>query len=160
ERIRALKPLNHRRRKNPSPVPKGRGRIVGSLSAMDGSRGGYISLILHGHLPFVRHPEHEKFLEESWLFEAILESYIPLLQVLEGWEEDGLKAAVTVTLTPTLCSMLADPLLQQRHMWRFAELVELADKELHRTQGKGPLHELAQFYCKRFEGIRDYYCRR
>jgi 1,4-alpha-glucan branching enzyme len=127
---------------------------------MDGSWGGYISLILHGHLPFVRHPEHEKFLEESWLFEAILESYIPLLQVLERWEEEGLKVTVTVTLTPTLCSMLADPLLQQRHMRRFEALIELADKERHRTRGNAPLHELAQFYCKRFGGIREYYCRR
>jgi len=29
---------------------------------------GYLSLVLHAHLPFVRHPEHEKFLEENWLF--------------------------------------------------------------------------------------------
>jgi membrane associated rhomboid family serine protease len=28
---------------------------------------GYLSLVLHAHLPFVRHPEHEKFLEENWL---------------------------------------------------------------------------------------------
>ena len=34
---------------------------------------GYLSLVLHAHLPFVRHPEHDKFLEESWLFEAITE---------------------------------------------------------------------------------------
>ena len=50
---------------------------------------GYLSLVLHAHLPFVRHPEHEKFLEENWLFEAITETYVPLLQILEwlaaGW---------------------------------------------------------------------------
>ena len=43
---------------------------------------GYLSLVLHAHLPFVRHPEHEKFLEENWLYEAITESYLPLLQLL------------------------------------------------------------------------------
>jgi 1,4-alpha-glucan branching enzyme len=26
---------------------------------------GYLSLVLHAHLPFVRHPEHPKFLEEG-----------------------------------------------------------------------------------------------
>ena len=36
---------------------------------------GYFSIVLHAHLPFVRHPEHEKFLEENWLFEAITETY-------------------------------------------------------------------------------------
>ena len=53
---------------------------------------GYLSLILHAHLPFVRHPEHETFLEENWLFEAITETYLPLLQVLEGWASEGMRA--------------------------------------------------------------------
>ena len=43
---------------------------------------GYLALVLHAHLPFVRHPEHEKFLEENWLFEAITETYPPLIQVM------------------------------------------------------------------------------
>ena len=75
---------------------------------------GYLSLVLHAHLPFVRHPEHERFLEETWLFEAITEAYIPLLQLLERWRRDGLDTRLTLTLTPTLCSMLLDPLLPSR----------------------------------------------
>ena len=47
---------------------------------------GHFALMLHAHLPFVRHPEHEKFLEENWLFEAITETYIPLIQIMEGWQ--------------------------------------------------------------------------
>ena len=43
-----------------------------------------LALVLHAHLPFVRHPAHEDFLEERWLFEAVVESYLPLLRVLEG----------------------------------------------------------------------------
>ena len=43
---------------------------------------GYLALVLHAHLPFVRHLEHEKFLEENWLFEAITETYPPLIQVM------------------------------------------------------------------------------
>ena len=39
---------------------------------------GYLCLVLHTHLPFVRHPEEEYFLEENWLFEAITETYIPV----------------------------------------------------------------------------------
>ena len=75
---------------------------------------GYLSLVLHAHLPFVRHPQHQRILEESWLFEAITESYIPLLQLLEKWEQEGLNVRLTLTLSPTLCSMLLDPLLQER----------------------------------------------
>ena len=40
---------------------------------------GYVSFVLHAHLPFVHHPENENYLEEQWLFEAISETYIPLL---------------------------------------------------------------------------------
>src|SRR5207248_3578741 len=50
---------------------------------------GYLCLVLHAHLPFVRHPEYDDFLEEDWLYEAITETYIPLLEVMEGLERDG-----------------------------------------------------------------------
>ena len=50
---------------------------------------GYLALVLHAHLPFVRHPEHEEFLEEDWFFEALTESYIPLLAMMERLVADG-----------------------------------------------------------------------
>jgi 1,4-alpha-glucan branching enzyme len=46
---------------------------------------GYWIPVLHSHLPFVKHPEYEYFLEEQWLFEAIDECYIPLLKNLKNW---------------------------------------------------------------------------
>ena len=118
---------------------------------------GYLALILHAHLPFVRHPEHERFFEENWLFEAITETYIPLLQLLETWRNDRLDTRLTLTLTPTLCSMLLDPLLQQRYSRYLNELIELAELEIHRTQLDKPLHDLALFYHARLQTIRDYY---
>ena len=44
---------------------------------------GYVSFVLHAHLPFVHHPESEDYLEEQWLFEAMSETYIPLLLRLD-----------------------------------------------------------------------------
>jgi len=32
---------------------------------------GYFALVLHAHLPFVRHPEDPTVMEERWLYEAI-----------------------------------------------------------------------------------------
>src|SRR5204863_1934289 len=77
---------------------------------------GYLCLVLHAHLPFVRHPEHEDFLEEDWLYEAITETYIPLLEVFEGLERDGVDWRLTMSITPTLAAMLSDPLLQYRYL--------------------------------------------
>ena len=121
---------------------------------------GYLSLVLHAHLPFVRHPEHERFLEENWFFEAITETYVPLLQLLEGWQRDGIPARLTLTLTPTVCSMLRDPLLQDRYRRYLDDLVALADKETRRTTWEKPFHELAVFYHERFQLIRTFYSAR
>ena len=118
---------------------------------------GYFALILHAHLPFVRHPEHERFLEENWLFEAITETYLPLLQLLERWRRDGLSPRLTLTLTPTLCSMLQDPLLQDRYERHLREQLDLAGKEIHRTRWEKPLQELALFYHERFAAARALY---
>ena len=44
---------------------------------------GYLAMLLHAHLPYVRHPEHPEFLEEDWLFEAITETYLPLIAMMQ-----------------------------------------------------------------------------
>ncbi|HXT42215.1 MAG TPA: 1,4-alpha-glucan branching protein domain-containing protein [Candidatus Angelobacter sp.] len=118
---------------------------------------GYLALVLHAHLPFVRHPEHEKFLEENWLFEAITESYVPLIQVMDGWLRDGMETRLTLTLTPTLCSMLLDPLLQERYARHLNGLIELAEKEVYRTRWEEAFRPLAAMYHERFVSIRDTY---
>ena len=67
---------------------------------------GHLALILHAHLPFVRHPEHEHFLEEEWFFEAITEAYIPLLRMMQRLMADRVPFKLTMSITPTLCAML------------------------------------------------------
>ncbi|MCX7869143.1 MAG: hypothetical protein N2322_04245, partial [Terrimicrobiaceae bacterium] len=59
----------------------------------------FFCLLLHAHLPFVRHPEHEEFFEEDWLFEAVAETYIPLLKMFRALAADraGLRVAMTLT---------------------------------------------------------------
>src|SRR5436305_242984 len=89
---------------------------------------GYLSLVLHAHLPFVRHPEYEDFLEEDWLYEAITETYIPLLEVFDGLERDGVDWRLTMSVTPTLAAMLSDPLLQYRYVRHIDNLIALATK--------------------------------
>jgi 1,4-alpha-glucan branching enzyme len=99
---------------------------------------GFFSLILHAHLPFVRHPEHAEFLEEDWLYEAITEVYLPLLQVLSSLHAAGAKPRLALNLSPTLCEMLADPLLQTRYTRHLENLCALAEKEIARTRRDTP----------------------
>ena len=94
---------------------------------------GYLALVLHAHLPFVRHPESDFVLEEEWLFEAITETYIPLLQVFSGLKREGIDFKMTMSMTPPLVSMLKDPLLQDRYDEHLAKLEELATLEVERN---------------------------
>lgn len=107
---------------------------------------GYLCLILHAHLPFVRHPEEEYFLEENWLFEAITETYIPLIRVFEKLIADQIYFRVTMSLTPTLVSMLNDSLLQERYIKHLNRLIELSLKEIDRTGLDARFHGLAVMY--------------
>jgi 1,4-alpha-glucan branching enzyme len=121
---------------------------------------GYLTLLLHAHLPYVRHPEHEDFLEENWFFEAMTETYLPLFLVLDRLLEDGIDFRISLSLTPTLASMMLDPLLQARYVRRLERSIELAEKEVARTAGDPTFHPLARFYQRRFLEMRDAFVNR
>src|SRR5215831_667517 len=121
---------------------------------------GYLALVLHAHLPFVRELEHEESLEQSWLFEAITETYVPLLLVLDDLVQDGIDFRLTFSITPTLASMLSDPLLQSRYVARLERLIELAEKEVARTGSDPQFGPLARMYHALFTRIHDAFVRR
>src|SRR5574341_1905159 len=120
-----------------------------------GMEKGYLALVLHGHLPYVRHPEHDQFLEEDWLYEAITETYIPLINVFDGLVNDGVDFRMTMSLTPTLIAMLTDPLLQQRYVRHIGKLIELAEKEVERTRNQPEFNPLAHMYRDLFMNARS-----
>ena len=115
---------------------------------------GYLTFVLHAHLPFIRHPEYVEFLEEDWLFEAITETYIPLIDVYDALVEDHIDFRITMSITPPLCEMLADPLLQSRYLRHLDKLIVLANQEVHRTRADSPYHHAALMYAERFTRAR------
>jgi len=118
---------------------------------------GNLALVLHAHLPFVRHPENNAYLEERWLFEALTESYLPLLASLEKLAAEKVPYRLTISLSPPLMAMLADPLLQERYLSHLNRLIELAEKEVKRTQGQPEFHPLALMYLERLEQCKRSY---
>jgi len=115
---------------------------------------GYFALVLHAHLPFVRHPEHDRFLEEDWFFEALTETYLPLLNVFEGLASHGAHFRVTMSLTPTLLSMMTDPLLQQRYVRYLDERLEALKGENRRTEHDAYFHPVVEFYTDLYTRLR------
>src|SRR6266550_5387565 len=118
---------------------------------------GHFAIILHAHLPFVRHPEHEDFLEEDWFFEAVTESYIPLLRMMRRLVNDSVPFKLTMSLTPTLCAMLQDQLLRERYMRHLDLLIDLTGREQKRNCNHPQLRELADFYFELFSENRHFF---
>jgi 1,4-alpha-glucan branching enzyme len=112
---------------------------------------GYFSLVLHAHLPFVRHPEYPEFLEEDWLYEAITEVYLPLIFIFQNLHEAGASPRLAINVSPPLCEMLADPLLQSRYTRHLENLLELSAKEVERTAAEAPeFSDVAKMYFDNF----------
>ena len=93
---------------------------------------GYVNFVLHAHLPYIHHPECDTYLEEEWLFEAISETYIPLLLNFKKLEEEKVDFRITMTMTP--------PLLN----------IELCEKEVKRTTYDSRLNRLSHYYLDRY----------
>ena len=121
---------------------------------------GFLSIVLHAHLPYVRHPEHEYSLEEKWFYEAMLECYLPLLRRMEKLKDDGINYRLTFSVSPTLLSMMEDDLLRDRFIRYMQNLQELSRREEERTAGDPTFGPLATHYREHFDQIADYYHRR
>src|SRR5262245_4005000 len=116
---------------------------------------GYWCLVLHAHLPYVRHSVYPEFLEEDWFFEALTETYVPLVIVLDGLEADGVDFRLMLTLSPTLLSMMGDELLVGRYHRYLDRLVDLCEREVERTRRSDRrFEELARVYLHDFSRIR------
>ncbi|XSG86140.1 MAG: glycoside hydrolase family 57 protein [Methylohalobius sp. ZOD2] len=116
---------------------------------------GYLAFVLHAHLPYVRHPEYDNFLEERWLFEAITETYLPLIRMLDRLASERVSVKLTLSVSPSLLAMLEDPLLQQRYAAHLTKLLELSEKELERNRHDPHFHYLAGTYQRLFIQARE-----
>ncbi|MFP4154024.1 MAG: glycoside hydrolase family 57 protein [Alkalispirochaeta sp.] len=118
-------------------------------------------LLLHSHLPLVRHPEHDSFLEERWFFEAVSETYLPLLRGFSRLETEGVPFRLAMTFSPTLSFMLQDEFLMERFLRHLQKNIELAERELDRTKGDPGTQRLAEMYHLRYttdkQDIEDTY---
>lgn len=114
-------------------------------------------LVLHSHLPFVKHPEFDYFLEEQWLFEAIDECYIPILMLLKRLDDEGVSFKLTTSMTPPLCEMLSDPELMRKYEKFLNRQILLAHKEIERTKDDAAFSKITKFYLERYENIKDFF---
>ncbi|NEW07235.1 DUF1957 domain-containing protein [Paenibacillus sp. SYP-B3998] len=118
---------------------------------------GYFALVLHAHLPYIRHADRDDYIEERWFHEAMTETYLPLVEMMDRLIADQVDFRITFSMTPTLLSLFSDPLMQARYRSYLDKLIELADKEQIRLQKNKALLPLAQRYAARFREIQALY---
>ena len=119
---------------------------------------GYLALILHAHLPYVRHPEPEQELAEDWLYEAITETYIPLINIMNNLINKNVDFRLTLNISPPLASMLKDNLIQNKYQKHLENLIDLSKREIERCQYEPHLEHLARMYHNLFNNAYYIFC--
>ncbi len=111
---------------------------------------------LHSHLPWVLN--HGRWPHGSdWLTEAAVDTYLPLLDVLQGLETDRVPAPVTIGFTPVLANQLGSPLFVEELEAFFAQRLTACDEALAALPASGDAHllPLVEFWRGRLAHLRD-----
>jgi len=116
-----------------------------------------LMFVLDAQLPFVRHPDTPGCLEESYLFNAISDTYLPLLRSCTALETSGVPFSLAIAFSPTLCEMLSDPLLRARYVDSLDRSIEFGLGELDRCSSSPETRELIKNHLDHLQiNRRDY----
>src|SRR3989304_9142827 len=116
---------------------------------------GAFNFVLHSHLPYTRAAGRWPHGEE-WLHEAAGETYVPLLDMLNRLQADGVRGGVTLGLTPVLLEQLADEDVRANFGAYLGDKIAAASADIPRFEASGERHLawLAGFYRDRYESVR------
>ena len=120
---------------------------------------GQFVFMLHSHLPFYRKAGMWPFGEEN-LYECMAETYVPLVNAIsELYYEEGIKAKLTVGITPILAEQLNDEHLKNGFGEYLDEKIKSVSKDLERyPDEKVPysqhLKYLAKYYFDWYSNIK------
>jgi 1,4-alpha-glucan branching enzyme len=118
---------------------------------------GKVCIVLHGHLPYVHHPAYDDFLEEDWLFEAIVNCYLPILFVFDDLARDRVPFRLAIDLSPPLVEMLKSPSLRAKTERYLARRLDLAQSEIRRLRHSPAELAAARHYYRRFMQMSDFH---
>ncbi|MDR1106034.1 MAG: DUF1957 domain-containing protein [Treponema sp.] len=106
-----------------------------------------ISIVLNAHLPFIQHDEGALWSrEEQVFFDALSETWLPLLDLLARLDRDNVPFRLGISLSPVLCHLFSDEGLIKKYLDYTDRQIEFGWQEEDRTKGEGDLHSLVKFY--------------
>ena len=84
--------------------------------------------------------------EESWFFEALSETYLPLLEMFGRLEAEHIPFQAGIALSPILGQMLGDEYLLKKYVAYLDNQIDFGKQEMERAKGKPELFRLARQY--------------
>ena len=117
-----------------------------------GTPSGYVTFVLHSHLPYVVH--HGTWPHGlDWLHEAAAETYLPMLRMFSELEREGVALKANVNLSPILLEQLSHPTFQEEFPLYVQRKIAAARKDEADFQRQGEDHfaRVAQYWCQFFE---------
>ncbi|MFH1035601.1 MAG: 1,4-alpha-glucan branching protein domain-containing protein [Pseudomonadota bacterium] len=110
----------------------------------------HFALMLHAHMPYCRKSGVWPAGEE-WLFEAMNETYIPLLLVLRRLLYAGVPCQAMVGVVPVLAEQLADPYMKDRFCEYMESLIWRTRQDLERFQDDDARQRAAAYWLGLYE---------
>jgi len=120
---------------------------------------GSFVFMLHSHLPYYRKAGMWPFGEEN-LYECMAHSYIPILNAVNELLNEGIKAKLTIGLTPILAEQLNDEHLKQGFVSYIDARIKAAQEDINRYPNDSVAHSqhleyLAKYYFNWFSEIKN-----
>ncbi|MCR5724821.1 MAG: DUF1957 domain-containing protein [Treponema sp.] len=116
--------------------------------------------VLTCHQGYIRHIEDEKKyeVENNILFSSISSTYLPLLRMLERLEQNQKSCPVSIVISPVVCGLLGDPVVQQQYIEWLERRIELGERELKRCGADAALQAAAVRCLDRFKRDKNDFC--
>ncbi len=120
-----------------------------------------LALCIVLHQPNLAASEQDTSLvQDAWnnvLFPTITETYIPLLKMLDNAAKNNIPFKLNMVISPTLCSLLDDYIIQEHYMLWLENLIDLGEKEVEKTTDTPLVHELAEDYLRKLKQAYAYF---
>ncbi|MHA1648225.1 MAG: 1,4-alpha-glucan branching protein domain-containing protein [Promethearchaeota archaeon] len=110
---------------------------------------GTFSFMLHAHMPYARKSGRWPAGEE-WVFEAMLETYIPLLSVFRRFQQNNLHPKTMIGIVPILAEQLADPYMNDQFCKYMEDKIKRANRDCERFENQPQKLKIAQYWLEIF----------
>ncbi|MEE0998899.1 MAG: 1,4-alpha-glucan branching protein domain-containing protein [Treponemataceae bacterium] len=103
-----------------------------------------VAITINCQKPFIKHLDDEHIGKNNILFSSISKTYLPLLNMFADLEAEGIPFKVNMVISPTLCDMLADPVIQQQYIEWLDKIILLGQEEVSKYTNDSEKQKLAK----------------